>query len=131
VRTLDADTADKIQAAVRRILDGLKTGLRLDYELEWRKLVPVLRNDKATLDRVLGVARDVLGPANVVEMPSPDHGQRGLRLVRRAHTGRSPAHRLEDRRHDTAIHRADYQLNEQMIPLAMNVMTRAVLNLMA
>lgn len=32
--------------------------------------------------------------------------------------------------HDTAIHRADYQLNEQMIPLAMKVMTRAVLGLM-
>ena len=32
--------------------------------------------------------------------------------------------------HDTAIHRADYQLNEQVIPLGMKVMTRAVLSLM-
>ena len=35
VRTLESDVADKVQAAVRRILEGLKTGLRVDYELTW------------------------------------------------------------------------------------------------
>ena len=131
VRTLDTATADKVQAAVRRILDGMKTGLRLEYELRWRKLVPVLRNDKATLDRVLGVARDVLGAANVVEMPSPTMGSEDFAWF----AERVPAAHLRIGSkidgHDTAIHRADYQLNEQMIPLAMNVMTRAVLSLMA
>jgi metal-dependent amidase/aminoacylase/carboxypeptidase family protein len=93
--------------------------------------VPVLRNDKATLDRVLGVARDVLGPANVVEMPSPTMGSEDFAWF----AERIPAAHLRIGSkidgHDTAIHRADYQLNEQMIPLAMNVMARAVLNLMA
>ena len=130
VRTLDADTADKIHVAVRRILEGLKTGLRLDYDLKWTKLVPVLRNDKPTLERVLNVARDVLGPENVVEMPSPTMGSEDFAWF----AERVPAAHLRIGSkidgHDTAIHRADYQLNEQMIPLAMNVMTRAVLTLM-
>jgi amidohydrolase len=130
VRTLESDTADKIHAAVRRILEGLKTGLRLDYDLKWTKLVPVLRNDKPTLERVLGVARDVLGPANVVEMPSPTMGSEDFAWF----AERVPAAHLrigsKIEGHDTAIHRADYQLNEQMIPLAMNVLTRAVLSLM-
>jgi amidohydrolase len=130
VRTLEADTADKIHAAVRRILEGLKTGLRLDYELKWTKLVPVLRNDKPTLERVLGVARDVLGPENVVEMPSPTMGSEDFAWF----AERVPAAHLRIGSkidgHDTAIHRADYQLNEQMIPLAMNVLTRAALSLM-
>jgi amidohydrolase len=130
VRTLEADTADKIHAAVRRILEGLKTGLRLDYDLKWTKLVPVLRNDKPTLERVLGVARDVLGPANVVEMPSPTMGSEDFAWF----AERVPAAHLrigsKIEGHDTAIHRADYQLNELMIPLAMNVLTRAVLSLM-
>jgi hippurate hydrolase len=130
VRTLDADTAAKVEAAVRRILDGLKVGMRIDYELKWTKLVPVLRNDKATMARVLEVARETLGPANVVEMPSPSMGSEDFAWF----AERVPSAHLRIGSkidgHDTAIHRADYQLNEQMIPVAMKVMTRAVLRLM-
>src|SRR5207253_9811679 len=61
VRTLENDVAERVQAAVRRILDGLKTGLRLDYDLRWNKLTPVLRNDPATMASVLDVAGEMLG----------------------------------------------------------------------
>jgi len=130
VRTLDADTATKVEAAVHRILEGLKVGMRIDYDLKWTKLTPVLRNDKATMARVLEVARETLGPANVVEMPSPSMGSEDFAWF--AERVRSAHLRIGSKidGHDTAIHRADYQLNEQMIPLAMKVMTRAVLSLM-
>ena len=98
VRTLESEIAAKVEAAVRRILEGLKIGMRLDYELKWTKLTPVLRNDKATMGRVLDAAREVLGPANVIEMPSSEHGERGFRVVRRARALGASAHRLEDRR---------------------------------
>jgi metal-dependent amidase/aminoacylase/carboxypeptidase family protein len=129
VRTLEADTAEKIQAAVVRILEGLKTGMRLDYDLKWSKLVPVLRNHKPTLERVLTVARDVLGPANVIEMPSPTMGSEDFaRFAERIPSAHLRiGSKIEG--HDTAIHRADYQLNEQAIPLGMNVLSRAVLTL--
>jgi hippurate hydrolase len=130
VRTLDADTAARVEAAVRRILEGLKVGMRIDYELKWTKLTPVLRNDKATMARVLQVARETLGPANVVEMPSPSMGSEDFAWF----AERVPSAHLRIGSkidgHDTAIHRADYQLNERMIPVAMKVMTRAVLSLM-
>lgn len=130
VRTLDAETADKIQAAVRRILDGLKAGMRLDYELKWTKLVPVLRNDKPTMNRVLAVAREALGAANVIEMPSPSMGSEDFAWF--AERVPSAHLRLGSKIEglDTAIHRADYQLNEKVIPLGMNVMSRAVLSLL-
>ena len=130
VRTLEAETAAKVEAAVRRILDGLKIGMRIDYELKWTKLTPVLRNHKATMARVLGAAREALGPANVIEMPSPSMGSEDFAWF----AERVPSAHLrigsKIEGHDTAIHRADYQLNEQMIPLGMKVMTRAVLSLM-
>ena len=130
VRTLESETAAKIEAAVRRILEGLKVGMRLDYELKWTKLTPVLRNDKPTMARVLGAAREMLGPANVIEMPSPSMGSEDFAWF----AERVPAAHLRIGSkidgHDTAIHRADYQLNEQVIPLGMKVMTRAVLSLM-
>ena len=130
VRTLESETAAKIEAAVRRILEGLKVGMRLDYELNWTKLTPVLRNDKPTMARVLGAAREMLGPTNVIEMPSPSMGSEDFAWF----AERVPSAHLRIGSkidgHDTAIHRADYQLNEQVIPLGMTVMTRAVLSLM-
>jgi amidohydrolase len=130
VRTLESDVADKIQAAVRRILEGLKTGLRVDYELKWTKLTPVLRNDKPTMQRVLNVAREMLGPANVIEMPSPSMGSEDYAWF----AERVPSAHLrigsKIEGHDTAIHRTDYQLNEKVIPLGTKLMTRAVLELM-
>lgn len=130
VRTLESETAAKIEAAVRRILEGLKVGMRLDYELKWTKLAPVLRNNKPTMARVLNAARELLGPANVIEMPSPSMGSEDFAWF----AERVPSAHLRIGSkidgHETAIHRADYQLNEEVIPLGMKVMTRAVLSLM-
>jgi amidohydrolase len=127
VRTLEDDVARRVEAAVRRILEGLKTGMRLDYALEWTKLTPVLRNDKPTMARVLGVARGMLGPANVIEMPAPSMGSEDYawfaELAPSAHL--RIGSKIEG--HDTAIHRTDYQLNEAVIPLATKLMSRAVL----
>ena len=102
---------------MRRILEGLKTGMRVDYELKWTKLTPVLRNDKPTMARVLNVAREMLGPANVIEMPAPSMGSEDYAWF----AERVPSAHLRIGSkidgHETAIHRTDYQLNEQMIPL--------------
>jgi hippurate hydrolase len=105
--------------------------MRLGYELKWTKLTPVLRNDRPTMARVLNAAREVLGPGNVIEMPSPSMGSEDFAWF----AERVPSAHLRIGSkidgHETAIHRADYQLNERVIPLGMKVMTRAVLSLMA
>jgi hippurate hydrolase len=130
VRTLESAVAQKVEAAVRRILEGLKTGLRVDYELKWTKLTPVLRNDKPTMQRVLNVAREMLGPANVIEMPAPSMGSEDYAWF----AERVPSAHLrigsKIEGHETAIHRTDFQLNEKMIPLGVKLMSRAVLELM-
>jgi len=131
VRTLDDDTANRVQAAVRRILEGLKTGMRIDYELKWTKLTPVLRNDKPTMARVLGVAREMLGDKNVIEMPAPSMGSEDYAWF--AERVKSAHLRIGSKidGHDTAIHRTDYQLNEAMIPIATRLMSRAVLEFLS
>jgi len=126
VRTLEAETADRVQAAVRRILDGLKTGMRTDYDLDWTKLTPVLRNHKPTMARVLDVARSTLGAQNVIEMPAPSMGSEDYawfaEQIPSAHL--RIGSKIEG--HETAIHRTDYRLNEDAIPLATRLMARAV-----
>lgn len=130
VRALEPGVADQVQSAVRRILEGMKTGLRLDYELQWSKLAPVLRNDERTMSRVLTAAREMLGSANVVEMPQPTMGSEDYAWF----AERIPSAHLRIGSQidglDTAIHRPDYQLNENAIPVGVKVMTRAVLSLL-
>jgi acetylornithine deacetylase/succinyl-diaminopimelate desuccinylase-like protein len=128
VRTLEAETADKVQAAVRRILEGLKTGMRIDYDA---------RMDQAHAGAAQSQADDGAGARRRaqhararerVEMPAPTMGKRGLRVVRRAGALRAPAHRLEDRGPRDGDPLAPInQLNRSGDPARDQLMSRAVL----
>ena len=76
--------------------------------------------------RVLQVARDTLGAQNVIEMPSPSMGSEDYawfaEQIPSAHL--RIGSKIEG--HETAIHRTDYRLNEDAIPLATKLMSRAV-----
>src|SRR5436190_8798461 len=61
VRTMEAGLSEKIEQAMRRMLEGIKTGMRVDYSLDWKRVAPALRNHKPTLERLLKSAREVLG----------------------------------------------------------------------
>src|SRR5207247_729156 len=82
-----------------------------------------LRNDKPTLHRVLNVAREMLGPANVIEMPLPSMGSEDYAWF----AERVPSAHLRIGSkvdgHETAIHRTDFQLNEKIIPLGTKLTT--------
>ena len=129
VRTMEVGLSEKIEQAMRRMLEGIKTGMRVDYALEWKRVAPALRNHKPTLERVLKSAREVLGAENVVELPEPSMGSEDFAWF----AERVPAAHLRIGSKidglDTAIHRANYDCNEAAIPLGVRVMTRAVLEL--
>jgi amidohydrolase len=129
VRTMAPGLSGTIEAAVRRMLEGIKTGMRVDYELDWKRVAPALRNDKATLARVLAVAQDVLGADKVVEMPEPSMGSEDFAWF----AENVPAAHLRIGSKidglDTAIHRANYDCNELAIPIGVRVVARAALDL--
>jgi amidohydrolase len=129
VRTMEPTLAAAIEAAVRRMLEGMKTGMRIDYELQWNKMAPMLRQHKATLERVLHAARDTLGADKVVEMPSPSMGSEDFAWF----AERVPAAHLRIGSKidglDTVIHRSNYDCNDLAIPTGVRVVTRAALEL--
>ncbi len=49
VRTLHAPARDVAEAAIRRLCEGVATGLRVGTDVTYRRLVPSLRNDDAML----------------------------------------------------------------------------------
>jgi amidohydrolase len=130
VRTVEPGIAEKIEAAMRRMLDGIKTGMRLDYALDWKRLAPVLRNDPAVLARYVAVARDTLGADKVVEMPAPSMGSEDFaclaELIPAAHL--RIGSKIDGL--DTAIHRANYDCNDRAITTGVRVVARAVVDLL-
>ena len=129
VRTLEPGLSQKIEAAVRRMLEGIKTGMRVDYTLTWNRMAPPLRNHPEVLKRVLASAREALGAENVLELPEPSMGSEDFAWF----AERVPAAHLRIGSKidglDTAIHRSDYDCNELAIPVGIRVLARAALDL--
>ena len=129
VRTLEPGLSERIEAAVRRMLEGIKTGMRVDYTLAWNRMAPALRNDPDVLEKVLSSAREALGAENVLELPEPSMGSEDFAWFAQ----RVPAAHLRIGAKidglDTAIHRSDYDCNELAIPVGIRVLARAALDL--
>jgi amidohydrolase len=129
VRTLEPGLSEKIEAAMRRMLEGIKTGMRVDYTLAWNRMAPPLRNDPEVLKSVLASAREALGAPNVLELPEPSMGSEDFAWFAEA----VPAAHLRIGSKidglETAIHRSNYDCNEAAIPVGIKVLARAALDL--
>ena len=129
VRTLEPGLSEKIEAAVRRMLDGMKLGMRIDYNLDWQRVAPPLRNDAKILESLIKSARASLGADNVYELPEPSMGSEDFAWF----AEQVPAAHLRIGSKidglDTAIHRSNYDCNELAIPVGVRVLARAALDL--
>jgi amidohydrolase len=129
VRTQEPGLSDKIEAAVRRLLEGLEKSMRVETTLKWQRMAPVLRNDKAILERVLGIAREVLGAENVVDLNQPSMGSEDFAWF----ADKIPAAHLRIGSKidglDTAIHRSNYDCHDLTIPTGVKVVARAAFEL--
>jgi amidohydrolase len=128
-RTLEPGVSEKVEAAVRRMLEGLKTAMRVEYTLDWKRVAPPLRNDPAILQRLLESARQTLGLDNVLQLPEPSMGSEDFAWF----AEKVPAAHLRIGSKidglDTAIHRSNYDCNELAIPVGVRVLARAALEL--
>lgn len=57
---------------IRRVVDGVAAAHGLAAELRLIPIYPVTANDHAVTDRVLAIATDLVGAADVHEMPAPN-----------------------------------------------------------
>jgi amidohydrolase len=129
VRTMEPGLSEEIEAAVRRMLEGIRVGMRVEYTLEWKRMTPALRNDPRVLNRLLESARQALGEDNVVRLPEPSMGSEDFAWF----AERVPAAHLRIGSKidglETAIHRSNYDCNELAIPVGVRVLSRAILDL--
>jgi len=128
-RTLEPGLSEKIEAAVRRMLEGIKAGMRVDYTLDWKRVAPPLANNKDVLEKLLASARATIGDENVLQLPEPSMGSEDFAWF----AEEVPAAHLRIGSKidglDTAIHRSNYDCNELAIPVGVRVLARAALDL--
>ena len=74
VRTFDADLRRKIPERMEELARGVAQGMRGDIELDYRFSYPVTRNDAGAAKLALGVAEELFGGENVVELTHPSMG---------------------------------------------------------
>ena len=130
VRGQSTEVMKRVEKTMRRLLDGIKAGMRVDYELDYRIAVPVLRNDTAILDRVLRSARNILGDENVKDLAFSSMGSEDLSFF----TERFPSAHLRIGAKidglETMLHKANYDCNELAIPTGVRAISRATLDLL-
>ncbi|PID77166.1 MAG: amidohydrolase [Deltaproteobacteria bacterium] len=74
VRNFDEGVRTSIEKAFRDILEGIKTSLHCDYELDYVRRYPILINDEKMSDLARGSFAKIIGADKVGEMPEPTMG---------------------------------------------------------
>jgi hippurate hydrolase len=74
VRTFDADLRRRIPERMEELARGVAQGMCGDIELDYRFSYPVTRNDADAARLALGVAEELFGEENTVELTYPSMG---------------------------------------------------------
>jgi amidohydrolase len=74
VRTLNEDLRRRIPERIEHLARGVAQGMRGDVRFDYEFSYPVTVNDEYAAWRALGVAGDLLGEENAIELASPSMG---------------------------------------------------------
>ncbi len=129
VRTLHEESRDTAEAALRRLASGLEAMMRVRCTLAYQRLVPPLVNDERVLDRTMEAVRAQFG--DVIEEGEASMGAEDFSQF----AARAPAFQLRIGSgapgRDDRLHNAQYQPDERCIPLGVQALSRAALELLA
>ncbi|MBW8270558.1 M20 metallopeptidase family protein [Caldovatus aquaticus] len=129
VRTLHADARDTAEAAIRRLVAGLETTMRVACTLDYRRMVPPLVNDDRVLGPAIAAVRRQLG--EVVEEGEPSMGAEDFS----AFAALVPSFQLRIGSgapgRDDRLHNAGYQPDERCIALGVQALARAALDILS
>lgn len=130
VRTLHEAARDTAEAALRRLAAGLEASMRVACTLDYQRKVPPLVNDDRVLDRTIAAVRAQL-PEAPVEEGDPSMGSEDFAEF----AAIAPAFQLRIGSgapgRDDRLHNARYSPDERCIPLGVQALSRAALELLS
>ena len=133
VRTLHAAARDTAEAAIRRLAQGLEVGLRVTCQMTYQRMVPPLVNDARVQELTLAAVRAQFGPGdeNLLDEGEASMGSEDFSEF----AARAPSFHLRigsgTPGRDDRLHNAGYQPDEKCIPLGVEALSRAALEILA
>jgi amidohydrolase len=129
LRTFKAETRSYLQARLSEAARGLTASLRGQAELSWHSGSPAVVNDPAMAARFRALAAEVVGAAQVVEHP-PIMGGDDMALWLAAAPGCYffVGARNEAAGIDKPHHHPQFDLDEAALPLAVELLSRGILD---
>ncbi len=130
VRTLHPEARDAAEGAIKRLAAGMREGMRVNCEVDYRRGVPMLRNDDRVLDPAVAAVRKQFG-GDAIEQGEASLGGEDFALMAdlvpgfQLRVGSSQPGR-EDKLHNSA-----YQPDERCIGFGVQALARAALELLA
>jgi len=129
VRTLHEEARDAAEAAIRRLAEGLQAMMRVQCNLDYQRKVPPLVNDDRVLEPALAAVRAQFG--EVIDEGEPSMGSEDFSEF----AARAPAFQLRIGSgapgRDDRLHNAFYQPDERCIPLGVQALTRAAVEMLS
>jgi amidohydrolase len=130
VRTLHPEARDAAEAAVKRLSAGMREGLRVACEVEYRRGVPMLRNDDRVLDPTVAAVRKQFG-GDAIEQGQASLGGEDLALMLDLVPGFQLRVGSSQPGRQDKLHNSAYQPDERCIGYGVQALSRAALELLA
>jgi amidohydrolase len=130
VRTLHPEARDAAEAAIKRLSAGMREGLRVDCEVDYRRGVPMLRNDDRVLDPTVAAVRKQFG-GDAIEQGEASLGGEDLALMLDLVPGFQLRVGSSQPGRQDKLHNSAYQPDERCIGYGVQALSRAALELLA
>jgi amidohydrolase len=128
VRTLHPEARDAAEAAIKRLSAGMHEGMRVTCEVDYRRGVPMLRNDDRVLDPTVAAVRKQFGDA--IEQGQASLGGEDFALMADLVPGFQLRVGSSQPGRDDKLHNSAYQPDERCIGYGVQALSRAALELL-
>lgn len=129
IRCLTEAHRDEIPARLERLVAGICSGFRAEYEFVFRRGTPVTVNDEAVNRLISEVGGEVLGDENVVNLEAPSMGAEDFAMYLQRVPG--AMFRLGVGADMTPLHTPTYNFADGALPVGMELFTRTALRYLA
>jgi amidohydrolase len=130
VRTLHPEARDAAEAAIKRLSAGMREGLRVTCEVDYRRGVPMLRNDDRVLDPTVAAVRKQFG-TDAIEQGEASLGGEDFALMADLVPGFQLRIGSSQPGREDKLHNSAYQPDERCIGFGVQALARAALELLA
>ena len=126
IRTLRAETRAMAEREFRRIVEGVSASYGATARIEWRVGYPVTENHPEPTERFRAIAREALGPENLIEREHPTMGGEDFAFYGK----RVPACffflglRPEGRESFPNLHTPEFDFNDEALPIGVELFCR-------